>query len=387
MPTVLLDLSILATNTRLHGIGRYASELALGLARAPDGWRVRFLEGFGLDGVRISDDAEAAIARLTAASRPHTHRWAWAYPLRLGGALAARSVEADVLHLPHSGATPLFDTRCARVTTCHDLIPLHFPERYLDWRDGWGPGRRWLDARRFRMADRVIAVSQATADDLRDRLAIRHQRISVVHNGIALDRWNPDRQPDDPARLRELDLQGQRFLLFCGDADWRKNYDGMLAALGVARRRVSDLTLLWAGRLSVERRQLLDREAVRHGVAEAVRFTGFLDEESLKALYRQALATLFVSRAEGFGYPVLEGMAMGCPVITSDRSSMKEIAAGAAQLVDPEDPAAIGNAIVTLAEDEALREDLRRRGLERARRFTLERQARETLEVYRSMLG
>jgi glycosyltransferase involved in cell wall biosynthesis len=213
-------------------------------------------------------------------------------------------------------------------------------------------------------------------------LGVPERRITVVHNGIALERWTPAAAPGDRSALADRGLRERGYLLYAGDADWRKNHEGMLAGLATSR---SDATLAWAGQLSEERRRMIREDARRHGIAHRLALLGHVDDAALAALYRGALATLFVSRAEGFGLPVVEAMACGSPVITSDRSSLAEIAEGAALLVDPESPAAIGAAIASLTDD-ALRARLRGRGLERARRFSLEEQARATREVYRGLL-
>src|SRR5690606_9563092 len=111
------------------------------------------------------------------------------------------------------------------------------------------------------------------------------------------------------------------YLLYAGDADWRKNSTGMFAALALARREIPNLTLVWAGKLSPQREARVRREAAEAGVAGAVRLLGWVPDDDLLALYRGAHAMLFVSRAEGFGLPVVEAMASGCPVVTSDTSS------------------------------------------------------------------
>jgi glycosyltransferase involved in cell wall biosynthesis len=116
-----------------------------------------------------------------------------------------------------------------------------------------------------------------------------------------------------------------------------------------------------------------------------VKLLGYVSDQDLAALYRGATAQVFVSRAEGFGYPVIEAMACGCPVITSNRSSLIEIAEGAAVTVDPEDADAIADAIVLLADDNAERRRLSARGIERAARFSLRRMAEQTLDVYASV--
>jgi glycosyltransferase involved in cell wall biosynthesis len=232
----------------------------------------------------------------------------------------------------------------------------------------------------------VIAISRATAAELERFLGAGPERVSVVLSGIDRARWTADVQSDDVEQLATLGLQNRRFVVCVGDADWRKNSEGMFS--GFARARESDptLELLWLGKLSAERTRRLRAQANALGANGACHFLGYVPDLALKAIYRAALATLFVSRAEGFGYPVLEAMASGCPVITSDVSSLPEVAADAALLVDPEDPIAIGHAITLLSGDPARRQELKRRGLERVHAFSLESQARQTLAVYRRVL-
>lgn len=127
--------------------------------------------------------------------------------------------------------------------------------------------------------------------------------------------------------------------------------------------------------------EAIERHAAELGVAERVRFTGYVADADLPALLGGALAFVFPSLYEGFGMPVLEAMACGAPVLTSTTSSLPEVAADAALLVDPEDTAAIAAGLARLAADPALRAELRARGLLRAAQFTWERCAEETLRV------
>src|SRR5690606_33662556 len=143
----------------------------------------------------------------------------------------------------------------------------------------------------------------------------------------------------------------------------------------------------WAGRLSAEDRQRVCAAAEEAGVADAVQLLGYVPDAELAALYRGATAQVFVSRAEGFGYPVVEAMACGCPVITSNRSSMIEMAEDAALTVDPEDPDAIAGAIVLLADDNAERRRLAERGVHRAQHYSLRKMGERTLEAYRHVVG
>lgn len=391
MATAFLDLTVLATDTRVRGIGRYLVELATGLERAARSGpelALGFLERVDFTGhATWSSDARASIARVTAAPAIPSLRWSWNERLGLGRALDR--LRPALLHQGVPYPTPLGRPRCPRLVTCHDLVPLAFPAEYWRWQSGGAAGRRWLDTRRYRSADHLIAISRATADDLMTLLGIEARRISVVHNGIDLQQWNADPGQNDAAVLARHGLERGSYLAYAGDADWRKNRDGMLAALALARATGPGkaLGLVWAGSLSADKRTRLLEQARVEGVGRAVVLTGFVPDDDLRALYRNALGLLFVSRAEGFGFPVVEGMACGCPVITSNRSSMAELAEGAALLVDPERPAEIARAIVRLCESKALRHELSQAGRARAATFGLERQAAGTLAVYQALIA
>jgi glycosyltransferase involved in cell wall biosynthesis len=275
------------------------------------------------------------------------------------------------------------------VTTCHDLIPLHYPEHYLTWRDGYRPGREKLDHRRFHSADHVIAVSQTTASDLIGILDVPKEQITVVYNGVDLSRWSSEPgQADSDVRAR-YGLAQSSYILCVGAANWRKNPAGVIRALARARSELADqdLVLVWAARLGGEAQRLLNSTARQAGVRDALQLIGYVSDDELAALYRGAVAQVFVSRAEGFGYPVVEAMAAGCPVITSDRSSMAEIAGDAAVLVDPEEPDATARAIVELATNADARFSRSQQGVARAQRFSVEKMARSTLDVYRQMIA
>ena len=385
---VLFDLSILATRTRVRGIGRYAGDLALGLSQlnlARSGIELRFIESVDWSGrARIVDDPAPFVRRAAETGQHEDGQFEWAYRLRLGLARAARRTGAALVHLPHTEATPLFMPSLLRLVTCHDLIPLRFPKQYVRWTSGFRAGRRLLDLRRFKSADHVVAISHATANDLVELLGVSREKITVVPNGVDLARWQPAALDDDVA-IRERHGLPPRYLVVAGDADWRKNCDGMLAALGIARRTLPDLQLAWAGMLTIERAREVQQAGERAGVAQALRMLGWVPDRELAAIYRGAFAMLMVSRAEGFGLPVVEAMASGTPVVTSNTSSLREIAEDAALLADPEDPAAIASAIVSLS-DADLRTRLIRAGLSRAARYSLEEQASRMLTLYRSLV-
>lgn len=385
MPRVLFDLSVLRTGARTRGIGRYVASLGEALASEV---RAYPLELWGLESMsytsaaRASGDIPGAIARITADER-ESHA-AWAYRLRVSLARATRQLAPDLLHQGHPNATPVGKLACRRVVTAHDLIPLRYPERYLDYRDGWYPGRLRLDHRRYASADHVIAISETTANDLVTLLGISPKKISVVYNGVDLRLWTPEPERQDRQVRDKFALADKTYVLYVGAGDWRKNFDGMLSAVVEARRLAPELELVlaWAAELDEgTQRRIAERLSLADSPG-AVQLLGYVSDEELGSLMRGAAAQLFVSRAEGFGYPVVEAMAAGCPVITSDLSSMAEVAADAAITVDPEDHAAIARAIITLADSATERRRFSAAGVARARHFSIERMARGTLDVY-----
>lgn len=388
MPVALLDLTALGTDSRRRGIGRYLSDLGAGLAElGGDDPRVVALTDLGPRGeATTEDDLARAVATSCSPGRAVLAHKTWAWSLRLGLRYALARLRPDLVHSGHPNATPLGRLPCPRVVTAHDLVPLRFPDRYLTWEDGYLAGRQRLDARRYRSAERVIAISEATAGDLVTLLGLAASRIDVVHNGVDLARFSAEPRADDAERVERLGL-ARPYALYVGAADFRKNAEGMLQALMHVRRARPDLDLelAWAAGLDDRTRAQLEARAAALGVGGALRLIGYVDDRDLAALYRGATAKLFVSFAEGFGYPVVEAMAAGCPVIASDRSSVAEVAGDAALAVDPDCSQEIADAWLALLDS---RERARwvARGKLRAARFSVRRMAEGTREVYRRVL-
>jgi glycosyltransferase involved in cell wall biosynthesis len=171
------------------------------------------------------------------------------------------------------------------------------------------------------------------------------------------------------------------YLLYVGTVQPRKNLARLIDAFAqVAKESAAPLQLVIAGKQGWLT-QAIERRAHEHGIAEQVRFTGYVDDADLPALLSGALAFVFPSLYEGFGMPVLEAMACGAPVLTSTTSSLPEVAGDAALLVDPHDTQAIAQGIARLVDDTALREQVRQQGYEHVAGFTWDRCALETLGV------
>ncbi len=393
-PLVVFDLTPLDTSSRLRGFGRYVRTLALGLAALPrsafDGMRLVGLTHLGWDGsYRVTEDLASFAGEADVRTNPSRQHLLWAYRERVALARAMHGLGASLLHIGAPDATPLglALTGCKRLVTCHDLIEHHYPKQYLRAaRLGPFLGRK-IVKRKYVSADHVLAISDATARDLRSFIGLPASKITRVYNSIDTDAFRPEPQADDAERVARHGLGDRPFLIYVGDLDWRKNVEGMMGGLARARALGADVTLALAGKLSEARLAQVDAAARAAGVEASVKLLGYVDDRDLAALYRRCLAHLFVSRIEGFGLTVGEAMACGAPVITTHGGSLGEVAGDAGMVVDPEDHSAIGRAIAELARDERLRDELRAAGPPRARSFSVERQARETLAVYRRMLS
>jgi glycosyltransferase involved in cell wall biosynthesis len=390
---LLLDLTPLDSPTRHRGNGRYLRELARGLAALPPN-ELRGLDLLALThldftgGFRISDDLTSFHGSPTLPSPTSRDHYHWTYARRLALWRAARRTDARAVHLGDPNATPLLMqlTSCRRILTCHDTIPLRYPRRYMGIRDG-GPRLGFaIERRRYRAADLVVAVSDATRNDACSLLRVPEERVVRVYNGVDIERWSNEPVADREATLRKFDLEGRRFLLYVGGPDWHKNIEGLVGALGHVRRQESDIELAWAGHLTPPHRARVEELARQAGVEGALRLLGFVDDDELNVLYRAACAHLLVSRCEGFGLTVVEAMAAGCPVVTTAAGSLAEVAGDAALTVDPEDHEAIAAAVVRLLQEPGLRERLVERGRLRAPTFSLPAQAHATVSAYRRVL-
>jgi glycosyltransferase involved in cell wall biosynthesis len=296
----------------------------------------------------------------------------------------ARAVGADLVHsLASTGPARVVPTRpCPpRVTTVHDLHYAVAPDAHFGLR---GLGMRLLVPAAVRASRRVVADSQATKDDVVRVIGFPAERIDVVHLATTPPRL--DAPATRASELRERLQLGERPLLLSLAAKRpHKNVEGLIDALaGIpAERR----PLLVVPGYETEHEASLRERATAAGVADDVRFPGWLPAADVEGLWRACTAHVFPSFYEGFGLPVLEAMARGVPGACSNRASMPEVAGDAALLFDPADTAAIRSAIEQLLGDAELRERLRASGLARAAAFSWERTAAETAASYERALA
>jgi glycosyltransferase involved in cell wall biosynthesis len=268
---------------------------------------------------------------------------------------------------------PLFlPSRIKTVITIHDITHLLFPatmslpnllvERLL-----MGPS--------LRKADSVIADSNSTAQGIRAHYPVDSDKVITIYPG------KPDLpDPATDAVHSPLDLP-PRFFLFVGTLDPRKNLLRVLNAFEQIDPQMHDVHLVIVGGQGWKNRQFYQQLNTNQNKNRVV-MTGFVSRQQLKLIYENAVCLLFPSVYEGFGFPILEAMSCGSPVITSRTASMPEVAGDAAMLVDPIDTGAIASAMLEIMTNTALRDTLITKGYQRLDNFSWEKCAQETLRVF-----
>lgn len=268
----------------------------------------------------------------------------------------------DVVHCPTARVPFRGKPRARTIITIHDLVPLAAPETHrLTYRVYF----RFVLPRALDRFDSIVAVSESTRRDLQRFYAIDAARIRVVPEACA---WRP------VARSAVV-MEKEAYFLWVGTLEPRKNL-----------RRTIEAFTAWRTR-SGSRDRLLVVGARGWGesglsLADGVEVLGYVDDSRLRDLYGRAKALVYPSLYEGFGFPVLEAMTLGCPVITSRNSSLPEVAGDAAIYCDPLDVASIGSAMERVSDDQE-RARMIDAGLARAAQFSWERAAAEMVAIYR----
>jgi glycosyltransferase involved in cell wall biosynthesis len=286
----------------------------------------------------------------------------------------------DLLHVP----SPFAPTPCPvpLVSTIHDIAPFLYANAL--------PVRlRMRYKKQFRLtveeARRIITVSQITYSALGVYAGVDQTKVRVIHNGVS-QRFEPQTNPRTLAAVRSRHSLPERFCFWVGDFRPEKNLPFLVQAWARLRKRLPDLpVLVLAGEKRGEYRRIRD-EVSKHGLEGLVRFSGFIPDDDLPAVYSAATVFVFPSLYEGFGLPPLEAMACGTPCVVSNSSALPEVTGTAALLFNPTSLEGFEDCLVKVLTEPDLSESLRQAGLRQAALFPWKRAAEETLQVYREVL-
>jgi glycosyltransferase involved in cell wall biosynthesis len=304
----------------------------------------------------------------------------WALPK----ALARESLRPSVVFSP-THYIPRF-TNLPRVAAVMDLSYLHYPQMF---KLGDLYKLVFWTAYSIRNARHVITISQASRDAIIDTYGIMPERVSVVYPGLNRVFSINDMIRNDIFSKYQI---SRNYILAVGTIQPRKNYERLIAAftdfLAVNRQRFRDLNLVIAGKPGWMYEPILAAPA-KFGITDRVKFLSFVSDNDLAALYTNALCLAMPSLYEGFGLPVLEAMAYGCPVVVSRVSSLPEIAGKAAIYVDPTDVKSISHGLLAAVRERNLMQGRYRikYGRERIKDFTWEKSARVTLDILMKTAG
>jgi glycosyltransferase involved in cell wall biosynthesis len=363
----MMRLAIDARKYRDFGIGTYIKELAHALDQEPD-VSVQYLAAPG--------DVETI---------RHTHRGvvfpeaSGKYSLRelLTVGRVVNRMDVDLFHEPHY-TLPYF-LKPPTIVTIHDLIHVKCPEYFSRL-------QRLYAARMIHhaaeAATAVIVDSEHTRQDLVEFHPRAAKKITVIPLGVAGRFQIAEEDPDEGM---DVGVPGDApFVLYVGSLRPHKNLQTLLQAIALLKRR--DVRLVLVGE-PLGDRPALNALAHQLKVADRILSLGWISDENLARVYRRAGVVVVPSRYEGFGFPVLEAMAAGTPVISSHAASLPEVVGDAGILFDPERPDELQETIERVLGSDTLRASLRERGRQRAKEFTWQRCAERTLAVYRSITG
>lgn len=289
--------------------------------------------------------------------------------------------DEEILHCTNY-ATPHFRRKKKKIVTtiyditvfthpkCHKKLNVVFVRHYIK--------------KAIKLADRIIAISNYTKEDLVQHMGVRPERIQVVH--LATDAgYKPVEDKPLIDRVRQKYRLPEKYILFVGAIEPRKNIQTLIYAYARLHKRYrEELGLVIAGAKGWQNKDIY-QTVEKLEIDDRVVFPGYIAKEDMSALYSGATVFVYPSLYEGFGLPVLEAMSCGVPVITSNVSSLPEIAGDAARLVCPTDVDELIAVLEEVLDDEELRKQMRQKSIKRASLFSWDRCAKETLKIYESL--
>lgn len=287
---------------------------------------------------------------------------------------AFKKYKIDLYHAPGNMGVPLF-SNVKSILTIHDLIPLQY-QNYFNYSKLPFLSKILYTFRlntSIRRAEKIVSVSKFTKGEL-VAMDVEPKKISVIYSGL-----------NNLPKTSMTNFYGD-YIINNGGLDIRKNTDGLIKAFALVHKKFPNLRLVLTGKNTRFENELI-RLISNLELKDSVVFTGYVNDNRLASLVKNAKCLCYPSIIEGFGFPVLEAFSLGTPVVTSNSSSIPEIATNSALMVDPKSIAQISNAIIKLLTDENLRESLIKSGLKRVEMFSWEKSAKEYIVLYKQVLN
>lgn len=350
------------------GVGYYATELAQSLAGHPD------------------------VALTEIALMSSSGQWPWqkkTFSWIRHGRKLKREIgrgDFDIAHATNQTLSFVLPRGVRSVVTVHDLIELLEPQQGLS---GWAARYLYSGIKR---ADHIIAVSEYTKKTIIDAYGIPANKITVIHNGVS-SVFHPIKDFQNTVGYKTLQQElkladGAKIVLYVGSDHPRKNVATAIRAFAAVRQSHPEAIFLKVGEAGIAAGRVETLRGIDElGLRDVVRFIGAVSFERLNELYNMASGLIFPSRFEGFGLPPLQAMAAGALVVAANTTSIPEVVGEAALLHSTDDVAGFATSLQRILEDTSLAADLRRRGIERAKLFSWEKAAEQTMEVYRKILA
>ena len=284
--------------------------------------------------------------------------------------------EVAVFFSPHLMSAPI-TKKTKKVVTLHDLSFLHYPEFFSRRKRYWHFMQN--PKKQAKKADKIIAVSESTKNDLINFYGIEEEKVTVVYSGVD-ESFKPALEDDSNIkRVKEKYNLPDNFILYLGTIEPRKNILGIIEAFEAIRGK-KEINLVIAGVHGWLYDDIIKR-AKSSKFKDDILFTGFVEQKDKVYLYNLASVFVYPSFFEGFGHPPLEAMACGVPTVTSNCSSLPEVVGDAAIMVDPYKPSEIAEAVDMILESESLREVLKEKGIKQAGKFSWQKAGEETMKV------
>lgn len=378
----VIGFDVTAALTQGGGIGRYTRELIHALTTEAPHLTYKLFSARPPAVLPVPDSLPVAphVSHYPAPVDEHWLYRLW-YRARLPVPVQLFMGGIDLFHSPDFVLPPVRG-RVPTIVTVHDLSFIHYPETfpanlvaYLNRVVPWSVGR----------ASHILADSLSTSRDLQALWGVTPERITVLYSGVN-ERFKPVRDQATLAAARQRYGLDEPYVLAVGTVQPRKNYEMLIRAFRPVAERYPHSLIIVGGKGWLD--EGLPREIERQGLQGRVRLAGFLDDADLPAVYSAADLLAFPSLYEGFGLPLLEAMACGTPVITSNTSSLPEVASDeSAILLSPHDEGAWTTALLRLLGDDGARRDLIAAGFARSAQFSWRAAARQLAALYESILS